>query len=223
MAITAAQIITLVRGMLNDPSGAVYPDTPVYNLMNKAYKELQLKVTALGISTTKEITSSPVDVPAGTLRLADGALLPADLIVPITLYERADGSTSEFDFVEMQEQEWEPNEQPGTALNCWVWREDEIKFRGATTAREVKIRYLKGLGSIIDGNSPIFIISSEGWIAQRTAALAALLLGSNPTRSAALDADLKQPGGLWDDLKAVLTKRKGNIPVRRRRTRYRVP
>src|SRR5688572_13831021 len=107
MPLLASTVMTAVRGMLNDPTGAVYLDTPVYALMNKAYKELQTKVSAMGISTTKEV-STVIDVPALTTRLGDGALLPADLIYPTTLYERADGSALLTDFTEMDELEWDP-------------------------------------------------------------------------------------------------------------------
>jgi hypothetical protein len=217
MAILFSTPLAEARGLLNDPTGAIYQDTPMITLGNKVYKELQTKLVAYGISTSREV-SAVIDVAAGTVRLGDGAGLPTDLIAPIWLWERPDNSTGKF--VDMDETEWEPEETQGTELRYWSWREEEIKFLGATTPREVKIRYWKSLGSISATNSPIAILNSEQWLAQRLAAVASLTLGSNPTRAAALQADLTS---IWDDFIAATLKRRQGIPVRRKRTRYRTP
>lgn len=219
MALLASTVLTSARILLNDPSGAIYPDAAMYPLLNKAYRELQVKLTTFGISTTKEIFTV-VAVNVGTTSLSDGAGLPTDLIYPIELFERAKNSTEFWKL--MQETNFEPNEVTlSTFLNFWTWREDEIKFIGALTDRDVKIRGIKSLGSITSGTSPILILDSDLWIAQRAAAIAALTIGANPTRAQALQADLDRPGGVWDDLKIILVRRKQNLPVRRMRTRYR--
>lgn len=220
MPLLASDVLVTARAMLNDPTGAIYADTPMYALMNKAYKELQTKLNAHGISTAKEV-GVVLAITAGTTVLSDGALLPTGLIYPITLEERAEGATDD-QWYPMDETEWEPNIIRSTSLRFWTWRNDEINFPGAITNREVKMKYVKSLGDIVDQNSPITVINSETWMAQRLAALASLLLGSNPSRASALDNDLNRDGGVWDDLKATFIKRKQAIPVRRRRTRYRV-
>lgn len=219
MAIVASSVLTDVRVLLNDTSGAIYADTPVYNLMNKAYRELQRKVSSYGISTTKEI-SSAIDVAANVVFLGDGAGLPANFLLPISMSERLQDSVE--DFIPMDEFDFEPDIDREAELRYWSWREDEIKFVGATTAREVKLRYVRSLGTITGANSPILIIDADIWLAQRTAALAALVIGSNPTRAAAIMMDLDREGGIWDDFKLTLIRRQQSTPVRRRRTRYRV-
>ena len=220
MPLLASDVIKSARAMLNDPTGAIYADAPMFALMDKAYKELQTKLNAHGISTAKEV-GTIIGISAGTTSLGEGFLLPTGLIYPISLEERREFGTDD-DWVPMDEAEWEPNITRSTALRFWTWREDEIKFPGALHNREVRIRYVKSLGSITDQNSPIFVLNSETWLAQRLAALASLLLGSNPSRASALDNDLNRDGGVWDDLKATFIKRKQAIPVRRRRTRYRI-
>jgi len=218
MPLLASTVLTSARILLNDPTGAIFPDTPMYGLMDKTYKELQTRLNAIGVSTAKEITSPAIDVPPGTLALIEGALLPANLVYPVDLQERRDGGTDD-DWVDMEEQEWGSTVVQSSSLRFWAWREEEIKFPGATVAREVKIKYIKSLGAITGAASTILILNSETWMAQRLASLAALLLGSNPTRASALNSDLAT---IWEDLKATLVKRKQAIPVRRRRTRYRV-
>jgi hypothetical protein len=185
-------------------------------LLNKVYRELQTKVSALGVSTTKEI-SQVVPVDKGVVRLGDGAGLPASLLYPILLKERARSSTDSF--VDMDETEFEPLfpvAQP--RLGFWAWREDELKFPACSVDRDVLIRFVQTLGSVTALTSPILIINSQQWLAQRLGAVAALVLGSNPARAKALQDDLTE---VWDDLRVTLVRRKQSIPVRRRRTRYR--
>lgn len=208
---------SLKASLLNDPNGAIYPDTAMYPVMNTAYRELQTKLSALGVAATKEV-SSAITVPAYTTSLVDGGLLPSDLLYPVWLGEKVVGSTLRYD--KMDEVAWDPDITQGPSLIYWVWREEQIKFAGATTDRAVLIRYIKGLGTIVDLNSTIAILNSSIWLERKTAALAALTIGNNPTRARELEGTLIE---VWDDLKATLIHKKQSRPVRRRRTRYRVP
>lgn len=221
MAVTFATPLAQARALLNDPTGAIFQDTPMIALGNKVYKELCLKLSALGVPTTKEV-SSAIDVAIGTVSLFDGAGLPTDFLYPIRMYERLEGQLLASDWVEMDEEEWLPTEVAQTTLRMWQWREESLQFIGATTAREVLIYYVKSLGSITATSSTLGILNSTEWIAQRLAALAALTLGANPTRAMALDMDLTKEGGIWDDLRGTMVKKMQSLPVRRRRTRYRV-
>lgn len=217
MAILASDIMAMVRGaLLNDLSGAIYPDAAVYPVMNLAYRQLQTRLSSMGLSMTKEIFAV-VTVPAGTVFLGDGALLPSDLLMPRTLKEKASGA-ADSTYIDMDELDWEPNITIGNELRYWVWREEQIKFPGSLLDRQVLIQGIKSLGSISGANSPILILNCEPWLAQRTASMAALTIGSDKSRAKALNDDLTE---IWDDFKIGLTKRTQAIPVRRRRTRYR--
>ena len=216
MATLASDILAEARGLLNDPSGAIYVTNPMITLLNKVYRELQTKVSSYGVSTTKEI-SQVVPVPAGTPNLGDGSGLPPDMLYPITLKERAALSSDEF--APMTEVDFEPIiNPPSDFIQFWAWREDELKFPVCSTDRELLIKYVKTLGNIVGLNSPILIINSQQWLGQRLAAVASLVLGFNPSRANALNEDLV---AIWDDFRITLVRRKQSIPVRRRRTRYR--
>jgi len=216
MALIASTVLALCRSAyLNDPSGAIYPDVTMYPVMQTAYKELQTKLSGMGIGSTKEIFPA-ITVPAGTIALVDGGLLPTDLISPMTISERQSGATTPY--LDMDERDWEPDITIDTRLNFWAWREDEIKFPGATTDRQILIHGIKGYTAITGINSPIQILNCDVWLAKRTAAIAALTIGGNAVRAKALNEDLVTD---WDDFKQGVTKRKQAIPVRRRRTRYR--
>ena len=217
MAVTAADALTECKFLLNDPSGNIYPDDRLLPLMQKAYRELQTKLLLNGLSVVKEYTTgTPIPVPAGTILLGDGTGLPTDLVYPIELWERPAGSTQLFE--EMTERAWEPEIRPGSTLIYWDWREEEIKFVGATTNREVRIKFMKGLARITSAASPITVNNATTWLAARTAAIAAFVLGSNPTRAEGLNGDA---GQALKDLLRYLVKRQQGLPVRRRVNAYR--
>lgn len=220
MALTAGTVLTSCRtALLNDPTGAIYPDSAMYPVMSKAYRELQTKMVALGVAFPKEI-SAAITVTAGTVRLADGASLPTDIVSPIQLWERVSGATTS-QWEDMTERDVEPVIIPAdTVLRYWAWREDEIKFPAASTDREVLIQYYKQTNAISASGSVITILNCQQWLEQRTAVIAAATIGANPTRAKMLSEDLKT---LWDDFKATQVKKAQNLPVRRRRTRYRRP
>lgn len=219
MAFTALEVLNEALGLLNDPNGAAYPSVAMYPLINKAYRELQNKLTSYGIGTTKE-TSSIVNVVAGTVKLSDGAGLPPDLIQPFELSERVMGSGTEVPWAGMDQTDFDPiNLAPHTSLSFWSWREDEIKFSAATTNREVLIRYTKSLGGVTGAASPILVINSQQWLGQRTAIIAARAIGANPRRADELAGDIIE---VWSDLIGPMVKRKQSIPVRRRRTKFRI-
>jgi hypothetical protein len=217
MAITAQTALTEAKALLNDPSGTIYPDAAMLPLLQKAYAELQTKMMRSGLPVLKEQTSAQV-VNAGTVALGDGAGLPADLVYPIELGERAVGSSASIAFEDMTEMAWEPSTPQDTKLIYWNWRDEEIKFLGSTVAREVRIRYMKGLTRITAVNTPVTILNSTTFLAARCAAIAALVLGSNPSRAEALQGDA---GDALDDLLGVLVKRQQGIGIRRRVNRYR--
>jgi hypothetical protein len=212
MAIPASDAIAEAQVLLNDPSGISYTTAKLLPVLNKAYRELQTKLQKAGQPTAKEVTDV-ITVTAGTTELADGGQLPGDLLYPINLYELINS-----EYVKMIETSWEPFEDQTDRLRYWNWREDSIKLLGATSDRDVKIRYMKGLPSLTGPTSSILILNSLTFLAARTGAIAALVIGENPTRAGALDDDAKTA---WEDLKMTQVKQRQSRPVRRRTNRFR--
>jgi hypothetical protein len=118
----------------------------------------------------------------------------------------------------MTETDWEPTAIPTNRLNYWNWREEEIKFLGATVNREVRIRYMKGLTRITATTTPVTILNSTTFLGARCATIAAFVIGNNPARATALSDDA---GSALSDLLAILVKRGQGLPVRRRVNRFR--
>lgn len=216
MAILASAILSGVKPLLNDPQGIMYPDPALLPLLSKAYRELQTRLARAGMGVAKEVAER-VPVDAGVTSLGDGSGLPLGLLYPIEIREGPRGAPIK-DFHLIEERTWEPNTPPESELRVWVWREEEIKLVAANTARDIQIRFMKGLTGVTDVNSPINILNSELFLESRTASIAAAVLGENYTRANALNADAEQ---WYDVLVGTLVKRGQRMPVRRGRTRYR--
>jgi hypothetical protein len=216
MALLASTVLTSIKPLLNDPQGVIYSDTALLPLLSKAYRELQARLSRAGMGVTKEVAER-VPVNAGVLFLSDGAGLPSGLLYPVEIKEAPRGAPLK-DFYGMDERFWEPNFAQSPNLRYWSWREEEIKFVGATTDRDVYIKFVKGLSPLNTVNSPILILNSELFLEARTASIASAVLGENYTRASTLNSDAE----MWYDvLIGGLAKRGQRTPVRRMRTRYR--
>jgi hypothetical protein len=214
MADTAAQVLTESKALLNDLGGVFYTSDSLLPYLNKAYRELQDYFNLHGLRTTVDVAGIMV-IPAGLIAITTP---PADMLRPIELAERQPGSTDPF--MDMDERSWEPDEKQTTHLRFWVWREEQIHFLGATTEREVRIRYVKSLAALSGEGSLIAILNSKSALAARTASLAARFMGENPTRADELDADVSMA---LDRLIVTAIRQNQGMPARRRRTRYRRP
>ena len=214
MADTAGMVIAEAKSLLNDNDGIFFTTDKLLPYLNKAYRELQDYYNLHGLKTTVDVAGLAT-VPAGAVILAAP---PADMLRPIFLSERAVGSTEQF--IDMDERSWEPDQAPAPHLGVWVWREEVINFLGATTDRQIRVRYVKSLSPLTGEASFIGFTNAITTLAARTGALAARFLGENPTRADELDADT---GIALDRLIVTAIRQNQGMPTRRQRTRYRVP
>jgi hypothetical protein len=214
MAITAATPIALAQVLLNDSAGSNYTAASLLPLLQKAYRELQTKMQRAGLSVSEK-RSSTLTVTAGTTSLGDGSGLPTDFLYPVNVWER--GSTSE-QWQPVNEEMWEDTDPMGPALGVYSWREDTIYFRGATTSRLVMIEYVKTAPTLTSTGTAIVIPDSDIFLASRCAAIAAVVIGENPTRGKTLNDDAE---AAWQDFKGVRVKNRQGLPVRRRVNSFR--
>jgi len=145
----------------------------------QAHRQLQVELALNGLPIIKQI-SAIITVAVGDTDL--GSNQPANLLEPKTLWERAAGTQDTF--VLMQEKGWEPELPQSSSLNYWNWRGDIIRFIGATTAREVKIRYLGGIEVPTQDEDSLGFLFAENYLIPETAALAAGSLGNKATYEA---------------------------------------
>lgn len=215
MTVTAGNIMDRSAALLSDPSKITFTYTLQLPFLTLAWDELQEELVANGILDVQELTSSPITVTAGITDLSPVGQ-PADLLFPIKLWERAVGQTDN-DWIEMVEKINDPGEvMQVTELETWYWEENAIKFRGAISNREIKIRYQKDLISIVSDTSIISVTNSKSFLSHRTAALVA---GSRGNRVRA--KELNERGDFYlAKVTSTKVKDSQNKPIRPRRYGY---
>jgi len=105
--------------------------------------------------------------------------LPTDLLVPMKLWERANGSSDDFaEMVDLTRHGGLPSRVQDAILSVWEWRADGIYFLGATRDTQIRLRYLKAYPDLTDATSPVLVRNSQEALAYATAALAGWARGS---------------------------------------------
>lgn len=213
MAVIASDVMNEARKVyLNDASATLYTNTVLLPFVQSAYADLASDLMLNGLQPLREI-SAVIDVAAGATSLN----LPADFLTPIILRERLADSAE--DWTDMVELSFEPAiTQQGTTLDYWVYREDGIKFVGATTAREVLLYYYKSLATLSSDNSVIAILGAEDYLAARAAELAAKYIGMNPSLGEMIG---KEAADASSKIVRRLTKANQALPTRRLPYKYR--
>ena len=202
------------RILLNDVAAANFTDAVLLPFLRKAYRELQQNLVDNGISNNRE-QSATTTIPAGTTAwtFSSSPALPSTLLYPIQMKEKISGA-DDSTLVDMIQENWVPDIAQTSKLVYWAWIDSQIRFVGATADVPVQLRYFESLGAITDATTNITILDSETFLASRTAALAAMYAGGNPTRATALQQDAITA---LDLLLGTAVKERQSMPVRRRR------
>jgi hypothetical protein len=186
---TAGQITALVRSLLNDAAGNLFTDSVLLPYANSAYRKVQRALANVQSGTfltdnallvvsavTQVDASAQVSITDAT---APPNQLPTDLLVPVKVWERANGSTN--DFVEMTDltgHDGLPSEPQGQTLRYWEWRADGLYFLGAMQDTQIRLRYQKSYPDFSDATSPVLIRNAQEAIAYAAAAMAGAARGA---------------------------------------------
>lgn len=154
---TASDALQIARSLLNDDLATQWPDAILIPKLRIAYRELQAELTLNSIPVVKA-QSAVLTVNVGDVTL--GVLQPVDLIEPLSMKERAFGGAVS-DFADMQQVSFLPQVERQTDLIYWAWLSGVITFVGATTKREVLLRYTRSLTLPLTINDPIDLVSGE--------------------------------------------------------------
>lgn len=195
---------------LNDSAKSRWTYTILLPYLRSALGELQAELESNDLPPIHEL-SAIITVNIGELELA----LPNDFVFPVFLEERGVGDTR---FTEMEEISWEPHADPKDKLKFWAFREGKIQFLGATSIRQIRLRYLRSLSAITTANSVIEVPNAKQFLSARTASLASNFGGSATQRAST--ADMRATYFLRLVISS-LTKRLQDRPVRRRRYQWR--
>jgi len=186
---TAGQITSLVRSLLNDAQGNLFTDTVLLPYANSAYRKVQRALGNTGAGgflnddVLLVVTAVPAQDASLQVSLTDATAPPnqlhTDLLVPLKLWERPNGSTDDFaEMVDLTRHGGLPSRTQDTVLSVWEWRADGIYFLGATQDTQIRLRYVKAYPDFTDATSPVLIRNAQEAIAYATAALAGWARGS---------------------------------------------
>lgn len=186
---TAGQITALVRSLLNDAQGNLFTDAVLLPYANSAYRKLQRALGNAGGGGFLQddallvVTALAVPDPSAQVSITDATAppnqLPTDLLLPMKLWERPNGSTNDFvEMVDLTQHGGLPPRIQDTTLSVWEWRADGLYFLGATQDTQIRLRYLKTYPDFTDATSPVLVRNAQEAIAYSTAALAGWARGS---------------------------------------------
>ena len=207
----ASEVMDSAAALVNDAAKELYGYSTQIPYLKIALRKITLKMQNNQISTLKE-ESAILALPANTrvVTAITSPALPSDLLDLIGVEERLSGSAEMF--VPLEQREWEPETLPAEALLVYTWRELELKFVGATTARDIKLQYYKSLATITSENSVIPDENLHDSLACLTGALLARYIVENYQRYNDLMRDFRDS---WDDYIQIQVKRNQANPTRR--------
>lgn len=180
---SVGDVLQLARVLINDafgPNGVEgdllavdQPGTPI--LLESAWEELQSEAADAGIETLVRTIVIPAFPPVYLIDSSvevfidwtgsfdgftkydqkdDNPALPYNLIVPIKVWERQTGSGAEFIEIINSDGGF-PEGQQTDRLRWYEWRGDKLWFKGATTQRDLKVRYIAYLPRLVEDGQPI--------------------------------------------------------------------
>lgn len=207
--LTVSAVLTEAVALLNDNAKVIFTDSFMLPLVKKAYQELQDEMALNGLQDIKEADFTFTSA-AQTFQISSVSL-PADFIIPITLWVKPDGA-ADTEFTEMTEYDFPPDTIPDPDLpRYWRWQDLKIEWPILQRSAIFKVKYIKFLTAIVDVNTTIPVINCQTFLAARAAAIAAFILG-NPERADALNMDAQKRLQVFI---ATLVKRQQNAPTRR--------
>lgn len=188
---TAGSILTLIRSLLNDAAGNWASDSVLLPYLNSSYRRVQRKLANNGVNLfiTDNVLLVVPAVPANeqdpeTQVVINDATpapnqLPANLLVPLKLWERPNLSTQDFvEMIDMSSKGGLPSRLQGFTLDEWEWRTDGIYFVGATQDTQLRMRYYAALQDLTGAGDYVLIRNAQEAIAFGAAALASAPRGS---------------------------------------------
>lgn len=214
MSFKAKEVMDRVAVLMNDYTRSVYTYTAQIPHLNTAIDELaeemerENKPSTNQVSKIYVIPTTAKDIGGGT-----GQPLPPDFIEVQLIEERQNG-TSE-GWTPVQRCEFLPSYDTLTNyLQYWAWENQAIKFLGANSVRDVRLKYIGNtLQNITDENSDIFLIGCKTWLIYRTAGLLSQFVGENETRAQELNSFA---GSSLNRFLGIASKGRQQIATRRR-------
>lgn len=207
----ASAAINSARVYLNDVNATNWTDAILIPILQEAFGELQLSLGTHRIPVIKAQTG-PITIPVG---ITVFPALPQNITSPISMFERDQGGDND-DWEEMVQVSFLPNDDPEMELNFWSWQAQQILFLGATSIREVYLRYNGYLTVPNVLTDPLGFIFAERFLGPRVASIALASVGQEKR---AVSANTVAQNNLYQIMQYNVTE--DQRPYRRKR--YRAP
>lgn len=217
-----AAINFLARAVLNDAAGNTFTDQLLLPFAQMAYRRIN---KALGNIKSATYIKDNVTLVVPAVAAIDASVqvtitdatappnqLPTDLLVPLKLWERQNGTADDFqEMTDMTDEGGLPSQPQGSQLIFWEWRIDGLCFIGATQDTQIRLRYQAIPADVTSATASVLLRDGQNTMTLLTAALAGFSRGSP------LAAGLKEQGdeALEAMKDAVILQMQGQ--VRRRR------
>lgn len=172
------------RTLLNDDSNILFTDTVLAPKMYQAHRELQNKLRAADAQVMRKLYQGIVAIGATVVTTP-----PTDIVEPIKLWEKQDGSAISSYAVMSEQDPLDPTyTSSGITLKYWQWADEVLTFPpGSTVAIDVNILYWRLITVPVISTDLIGITNGELWLAPRIAALMAGSLGDADTYKVCTD------------------------------------
>jgi hypothetical protein len=176
-----SDILASSAALLNDAlmTRMTYARTlPYFRIM---YRELQLALVENELQPVTEVSAKiTLLTPMKALTSASTPPLPTDFLAPLSIQEKL---PSEAVYNPMTQVDQEPIDDPQLYLGVWAYRENEIKFRGATGNVDLIITYQKNLDTVSTEASTFVYPKAASFAEYRTAELCARYINEDNTRA----------------------------------------
>jgi len=219
---TAAIPLGIARNVyLNDTNAQIWTDAVLIPFLQEAYRDLIMVLWLNGLPVVRAKTTV-LTIPIGKTSMGpNGAnVLPADMLEPVWLKERATGATND-EWVPMSERDFEPDLlTTPTTLSYWAWRQEDIFFPsvGASTSRDIRMNYHATLTIPVVSTDSLNYIFAESFLAPQLSGYAAGSVGNDTLAGKLLWVQVVQVGIAGSKLDMIIranVKNQQNIPARR--------
>lgn len=165
----ASVALQSARVCLADPFALTWTDPILLPSLQEAYRTLVVALRVYSINVIKR-QNVVLTVPIGTTILNGVTNFPTNLVNPISLMERDPGTDNE-SFMDMIETSFVPVIDQTTTLRFWAWMGEQIMLVGASSIREILLRYESTLTPPVTVNDPLNFIQAESYLGPKTAAI----------------------------------------------------
>jgi hypothetical protein len=196
--------------LLTDPTQSYWSDAILLPLLNKANNELALLFEREELPILLEEQAPVTTVEPGDTTMDE---IPTDMVEPIRMWERALGSQEKWAEVN-QVINIDKNFTTSNRVAEWAWRRNQIFINPPTIARDVMLDYFRSIHPLDTSGSIVEVPKAKTWLAARTAQLACLHVGNNPTRYEELTPEVVRAEDIL--LRTMAKRVQGAYGVRRR-------